>query len=173
MKFKHVAALALILTLCSSAFAASGKFYRFKGRLYRVFEHNLTWYDAKIRCEEMGGHLATITSRAENNFIVSICQNRRFYWLGGFRLNDGYGWAWVTGEPFRYTNWSPGEPNDADYGEPYLQITNYHTGRWGWNDHNDNFWPSRSLYCFICEWDDDSSRTLSNAEETVNYYYGR
>ena len=32
------------------------------------------------------------------------------------------GWTWVTGEPFTYTNWSPGQP-DNEFGlEHYLHF---------------------------------------------------
>ncbi len=38
-------------------------------------------------------------------------------WYGGFQppgvTPPNSGWEWVTGEPWDYTNWAPGEPNDA------------------------------------------------------------
>jgi hypothetical protein len=45
------------------------------------------------------------------------------YWLGGFKgvsgAAAGEAWQWVTGEPFGYTNWLVGNPNDY-FGEDGL-----------------------------------------------------
>jgi parallel beta-helix repeat protein len=90
---------------------------------------NVTWADAKSQAESLSffgrnGHLATVTSQAENDFIINnlggpIELNR--YWLGGFQPTgspepDG-NWQWVTGEPWNYTNWAPGEPTNCYGGE--------------------------------------------------------
>ena len=89
-----------------------------------------------------GSNLATITTKSEDEFI-----NSSFFggsdiafagevWLGGFQSpaekNKLAGWTWVTGETWNYTNWSPGEPNDA-YGPGSEQ---YLGGNWfsKWND---------------------------------------
>ena len=45
---------------------------RFNGRLYKVFTEPVTWQGAMRRCEEEGGHLATITSILENDHIVKM-----------------------------------------------------------------------------------------------------
>ena len=64
------------------------------------------------------GNLATITSAAENNFIATTFSGQWTCgaWLGGWQDEDmgpTEGWHWVTGEPWYYTNRSPGEPNDC------------------------------------------------------------
>ncbi len=78
-----------------------------------------TWDEAgsSICC---GGYLATITSAAENEFVADLlfqyptCIEA---FLGGYQPDPDVppdeGWEWVTGEAWDYTNWSPGEPNDA------------------------------------------------------------
>ncbi len=86
------------------------------------------------------GHLVTITSEEEQEFVA-----RQFadsfakphgVWLGGYQdprapdyREPGGGWRWVTGEPWRYTNWRGPEPNGD------------HTANWvntfedaSWND---------------------------------------
>jgi hypothetical protein len=113
--------------------------------------NGISWTDAKLAAEAAGGHLATVTSPAENDFIVT-----RFpqaftsgAWLGGDQPDGTIGpandWRWVTGEPWNYANWAPGEPNDwmgwgANWGLPEfdgkedaLHYAFYST--WGtWND---------------------------------------
>jgi hypothetical protein len=86
-----------------------------------------------------GYHLATITSQAEQDFIwdffVATTGGIYDWWLGGFQpiepeTDPAAGWMWVTGEPWVYTNWAPGEPNDANGIEDHLAFES-----WGqWND---------------------------------------
>src|SRR5207244_13339010 len=64
------------------------------------------------------GHLATLTSSSEQNFVIShLGGSLSGYWIGGYQVagavEPAEGWAWVTGEPWSYTNWMSGEPNDA------------------------------------------------------------
>ncbi len=82
----------------------------------------LSWDRAEVLAEMAGGYLVTITSAQENAFVFSLIQDSVYWsgargpWIGGRQLADQpprEGWQWVTGEPFTYTNWSPGEPNDS------------------------------------------------------------
>ena len=118
---------------------------------------SITWEDANNAAQsssysDMKGHLATITSQNENEFIVNNFNMQPNYnWLGGFQPDgsaepDG-GWQWVTGEPWDYTNWNSGEPNDiGDIGEDKLHI--YANGFW--NDASD---ASTILNGYIVEYE--------------------
>jgi hypothetical protein len=77
----------------------------------------------------MKGHLVTITSVAESQFVIASFPEALggSYWTGGYqdkrapdyREPDG-GWRWVTGEPWGFTQWNRGlaqEPNNAPPGE--------------------------------------------------------
>lgn len=71
---------------------------------------------AQADCIERGGHLATISSAAENKIARSFVNNSK--WLGGLEdvgtaVKGTGSYAWLTGEPFTYTNWSQGEPDQA------------------------------------------------------------
>jgi len=74
----------------------------------------------------MQGHLATITSQEENDWLV---QNFNLFdmWIGGFQNIDSPeygepagGWEWITGEEWDYTNWLAGEPNNFGGDERHL-----------------------------------------------------
>jgi len=81
-----------------------------------------------------GGYLATITSAAENDFvwnetevgsnndlwIIDGANNWEGPWLGGYR-DPALGWQWVTGEPWSFTAWATGEPNNSGGNEWCLQ----------------------------------------------------
>jgi hypothetical protein len=90
----------------------------------------LTWTGAKTAAEALGGHLATITSAAENAFVFGLGEATGggfYYALGGFQPpgspEPAGNWQWVTGEPFSYTNWVSGEPNNSG-GENALMFVN-------------------------------------------------
>ena len=58
----------------------------FKGHYYMLFDlGGLTWEEAVAYCENIGGHLATITSDDEQSFVESLTVSgvRIDYWLGG------------------------------------------------------------------------------------------
>ncbi len=103
----------------------------------------INWSDAKAAAESLSlagvqGHLATITSQQENDFIIANFPSaiKSFgYWLGGLQPpgspEPGGNWQWVTGEPFVFVNWAPGEPNNADAGEDKIH---FHSATGLWND---------------------------------------
>jgi hypothetical protein len=99
----------------------------------------LTWYQANDAANATAlvgcayPHLATVTSQAEWDFLISAGFATPLYFLGGYQeagsTEPAGGWQWVTGEPWDYTAWAGGEPNDLG-GEDHLQ-TWYSNG---WND---------------------------------------
>ena len=93
-------------------------YYRSTGTAY--------WSTAKTNCANMGGHLVTVTSAAENNFIFKLWPSG---WIGlSDEITEGT-WRWVTGEAYSYTSWNSGEPNNAG-NEDYVQFV----GGGKWND---------------------------------------
>jgi hypothetical protein len=82
---------------------------------------------------DMNGHLATVTSQDENDFIEdNFLHSDEFpsVWLGGWQDRDdpGYvepdgGWRWVTDyDEWDFENWAQGEPNDYAGNEDVLEI---------------------------------------------------
>ena len=94
------------------------------GHYYQLVESNLSWSAAKAAAEASSyggaqGHLATITSQSENDFVKSLVNHSTldWVWIGGrqpdaCQLPKDSGWEWVTGEAWSYTNWAGTEPND-------------------------------------------------------------
>ena len=128
----------------------------FAGSLYIVFEGEYHWFDAYELCEEMGGHLATVTSKYEqeviNNLMSSDLRTLEAYWIGGIRLTDGF--HWITEEPFEYTNWKSGQPNFNRENQHFIRVESAllasveQPGRWNDDDY-------QYKYGFICEFDFD------------------
>ena len=138
----------------------------YNGHYYKIFDEGLTWADAKKRCEDMGGHLVTITSKGEQAVVQNLIFSdgtKNYYWTGGFRIeNDN--WAWITGEKFSYSNWAGGEPNNGVGNENI--ITLYTSGLWndcpaaGISDNPNLAFFNAKNSGFICEWD-----SLENVKE--------
>lgn len=102
-------------------------------------QEGVNWYGAKDLAEGMvyngmSGHLATITSSQEQNFLVDnfpeIFPN--YVWLGASDEAVEENWIWITGEVWNYTDWDPGEPNGG-IDENCLDYSDYSDK---WNDEN-------------------------------------
>ena len=87
---------------------------------------SMIWTDAKQACINMGGHLVTIADAAEQTFVFNTWPSG---WIGFNDEASEGNFVWVTGEPVTYTNWNPGEPNNAG-NEDYAQFV----GGGKWND---------------------------------------
>ena len=147
----------------------------YKGHHYEVFDQGMTWSDAKRVCEELGGHLVTITSEEEQNFVTSLIEEGKMnqYWLGLHRYSQEY--AWITGESVEYSNWDKGEPNGIENNKEYCaEILNKAnpavsgSQRFKWNDVNNSNTVSgetdffnTDLVGFICEYDSIKNYTLT------------
>ncbi len=122
----HTTALAgmLGLLLASNTTDAVPVMFSGNGHYYEVISNALPWQEASDTADAtvfagVTGHLATITSEAENTFITSLLPGLAGpVWIGGFQSPQAQepaaDWQWVTGEPFVYTNWGPGEPNNSN-----------------------------------------------------------
>ena len=118
-------------------------YYSGNGHSYKRIDTPMWWYDAKVAAENLGGYLVTLTDPFENDFVynnlVANAQSCTIY-LGGFQPpgtpEPDVGWQWVTGEDWNYTNWAPGQPDDAWGGQDALVFTDQ-PGKW--DDFDD--WP--------------------------------
>lgn len=130
----------------------------FDGSAYKIYLTPATWAEAKQQCEDLGGHLATITSQAEQDFIEKLNSGSRRLWIGGYR-DDGNNWKWVTGEPWDYTHWAAGEPNDSSN----VVSNENRVALWPkeWNDLNEKNKSEQSG--FICEWEPVATETPETA----------
>ena len=138
----------------------------YNGHYYKYYDKQMSWEDAKAYCEQLGGHLATITNTFENEFVTTLfsCES---VWLGATDLQSEGDYCWVSGENFSYSNWGDGEPNNggSNANQDYLHL--YKTGKW---DDIQN-----TELGFICEWDDGYIKTTieipSDAIVYNNHYY--
>ena len=126
----------------------------------------ISWVDAKAASEAKGGHLATTTSKEENDFVYNLVAGDDHYWfldsdhngegpwLGGYQPPDSPepvgNWTWVTGEQFSYTNWVPGQPDNIVDDEDSLNFMAAGSLKGPtWNDVPNDL----ALKGYIIEWD--------------------
>jgi hypothetical protein len=119
---------------------------------YRFIPEEMTWNEHDRRARAMGGHLASITSAEENEQVTRISGGKPV-WVGGIRKGDGNGpgadhWYWSDGQPWSYTNWHPGEPNNAGGWENRVHLGLQAPGTW--NDVHDG-WSGPAVYEFSPE----------------------
>ena len=129
---------------------------------YKVDERHLNFKEHESNALEWGGHIVSITSKAEQAFVYNLIKNsvRQHIWIGGMRRGKSNGkgskyWKWSaeankakgrtwwsmfgrkensdTVYPWKYENWARGEPNNWGGGEDRVQMW-HHNGQW--NDCN-------------------------------------
>src|SRR5690242_2553072 len=97
---------------------ANGHYYY----LSTILPPAITWQEAKNRASagsftDKVGHLLTISDQAELDFVTAHLGWSPNAWLGGYQPDgsaepDG-GWQWVTVEPWAFTNWAAGQPDNT------------------------------------------------------------
>lgn len=133
----------------------------YSGHTYEYYDVETTWNQAYRICENKGGHLVTITTKEENDFIYNLCKDYcSLIWIGANVFNrepTKENWYWITGEPFSYDGWNTGEPNFDQsierYGVMFISTGNIGT----WNDTGLNsstyFYRHNMVRGFVCEYD--------------------
>ena len=132
---------------------------------YELVFADYSWEMAAAACEEMGGHLATVSDQAELDEIIAVAEEAgaSLVWLGAYRA-AGDQWTWVTGEEIEFYPWADGEPSYYDTDgteENFLLLWNVSFGGqsgWRYNDCRDNpaaAYPSRfsGQLAFVCEYE--------------------
>lgn len=126
----------------------------FNGHRYSIFLENLSWEDAKAKCEKAGGHLLIIEDGREQEFIRKSLRsfleaNAKLegfplVWLGVRKDIEKGTWVTLGGVPQTYLNWHPQAPGKDDS----VAVYKCHNGFWLGN----NGQMADDIF-FICEWD--------------------
>lgn len=146
----------------------------YEGHIYQLFDDKMTWQEAKKACEDMGGHLVTITSQEEQKIVQSLlplATTSSGYFIGGYTENGQS--KWVTGEPFSYSHWIDGQPDGWDGTEAetaYVMCSDaYGKACVGWwND----IAGTTSGYGYICEFETVKIIGIDLSESSVSLNKG-
>ena len=90
---------------CPSNLVRSPALRTYNGHCYEfITHHHKDWSHARDDCTTKGGHLVTITSRAEDQFIMASLNSLNFRasgaWIGLSDQKVEGKWEWVTGNIF-------------------------------------------------------------------------
>lgn len=102
----------------------------------------LVWEDANEAAASIGGHLAVITSEAEQDFLIDNLGLGR-YWIGLRYSPSLDAFKWVNGEPFAYEAWGLGQPGLLE-GDYVFNLDVIGTFADGWYD-SQSFLPARYI----------------------------
>lgn len=148
--------------------------YTYGNSEYAIIDIGMSWTEAKSYCERLGGHLLTVNSSEEQEYVnkklLSI-GSQNMYWLGGYRENYSEPWKWVTGENIELFNWSSGEPNSKSENYIHMYRSNNTTGTWNnTTEYSSGNWFYGSINSgFICEWDNvsDNKPESENVQSSI------
>ena len=116
----------------------------FNDHAYRIVDGRISWQEAKEKCEAEGGHLVTITTQEEQQFIDILNSRKRVLWIGLYREMNSDEWNWITGEGNEYINWLDGEPSNGEETAASVRPDR-------WNDLREG--STGEIEGYICEWD--------------------
>lgn len=122
--------------------------------VYQMFKGVRTWREAKAFCEILGGHLATMTTAEENQFVYHFMRDsgHTTAYFGLIDPQKDGNWQWVTDEPFAFRFWHKGEPNGGKNDKYGMYFYKHKDG--GWNDaHFEEVASGHPICSYICEWD--------------------
>ncbi len=118
------------------------------GHIYELTLARDTWTNSELAAQARGGHLVSINSQAEQNFLISTFLADGMstatvpLWIG---LTDqpnhdsGSYTNWTTGEAVTFRNFNPHDPNNQQADEDYVAM-NWHysfgssSTKGTWND---------------------------------------
>ena len=97
------------------------------------------------RATALGGHTATFSSAGENSFCFAVSGDTEPF-IGVRKQSGNNVGAWITDEPWQYSNWHGGEGNNS--WERYVRLNALWSGQWQDTD----LTPGRYS---VVEWESD------------------
>ncbi|XP_037370305.1 C-type lectin domain family 4 member D [Talpa occidentalis] len=115
----------------------------FQSNCYFPLNDNKTWAESERDCMQMGAHLASVSTAAEQNFIIQFLDRRFPYFLGLTDVNRNGQWHWVDKTPFNphMVFWHEGEPDNYPREDCVVLVNDQ--DRWAWKDFACNSKTSR------------------------------
>ncbi|KAL1023056.1 hypothetical protein UPYG_G00035910 [Umbra pygmaea] len=102
---------------------------KFHGHCYRYFSRRHTWEDAEKDCRQHNGHLATIHSVQEQDFINGLSHDNTWIGLNDRTVEEDF--QWTDNMELQYENWRENQPdNFFAGGEDCVVMIAHENGKW-------------------------------------------
>jgi hypothetical protein len=135
----------------------------YSNHTYAITTSAMNWENAKIEAASLGGHLATINTKAENDWLTAKFISYGNIWIGSHDKNTEGVWVWdncTTSDdgcgsdnisagakwPDGTLKWDTNEPNDYNNGNPGEDCGTIRNSSGVWNDVECNSNLSSSAY---------------------------
>jgi hypothetical protein len=89
----------------------------------------MEWPDAEALAVQEGGHLATVRSQAEQDWLWKTFGGADL-WIGFNDLAVEGQWVWTSGESVSYTNWALNQPDNQNSLQHTAKLWNSKGGQW-------------------------------------------
>ncbi|KAJ3601174.1 hypothetical protein NHX12_032147, partial [Muraenolepis orangiensis] len=94
------------------------------------FQSTLSWYEARVSCQQQGADLLSITKLPEQTYINGLLTSySAALWMGLNDLDTNGGWQWADSSPLKYLNWESDQPKHEEE-ENCAVIRTESSGRW-------------------------------------------
>ncbi|ELT90611.1 hypothetical protein CAPTEDRAFT_101356 [Capitella teleta] len=127
-------------------------------RFFGLIREKRSFDAAEGACQALGGHLASIHSKSEENAINKYIKENgpTDVLIGGTdRASEG-NWQWSDGTAFDYENWKSGEPNhQPGDGDAMMTVKSGGSGNRVWRDRSTD-----APAAFLCVFDTCPPSTL-------------
>ena len=102
------------------------------GSCYQAYDTKKSWNDASKFCQENQGHLVSMNSAEENQFVYENFAVKKTFWIGLVKDRSLWMFRWSNGQRLTFENWiqTPNIQGNEDCGE----MTDYGSYRGMWND---------------------------------------
>merc|ERR1712156_253349 len=93
------------------------------GHCYLFTSYHLDFLKAEEECNKVGGYLADILTKEENDWIKSVLniinpKDGTDYWIGGLDANKDKGMYWISGSLMTFNDFVQNQPD----GKPYAHM---------------------------------------------------
>ncbi|KAK9525078.1 hypothetical protein VZT92_017417 [Zoarces viviparus] len=82
-----------------------------------------SWTNADLMCSQKGGHLASLHTPEERQFVRQLAHTQPPVWLGGRQAQQNGSWFWSDDSPFRISGWTNQRQGKAGEGGTCMAIT--------------------------------------------------